>query len=118
MTPHAAHIVHLNVGGVYFSTLRSTLTESDSFFSGALRHHHDCELFVDRDPTHFRHILNWLRGVRCLPEEDAVLHELACEADYYCMTDLKAAIVKTGRRYSTGRALTAIATEMGSRGGA
>ena len=87
------HLVHINVGGVYYTTRRSTLAQSNSFFAGAARTHPDCsELFVDRDPTHFRHVLNWLRGVHHLPQDENVLRELEWEADYYCMPDMSDAI--------------------------
>ena len=90
-------IVHLCVGGCYFATRRTTLLESRSFFAGALRAHAECsELFVDRDPTHFRHILNWLRGVRHVPEDAATQQELMWEADYYCMPDLSAHLASAG----------------------
>lgn len=106
-------LVHLNVGGVYFTTRRATLEQSQSFFAGALRTHPECcELFVDRDPTHFRHILNWLRGVRSLPEEGAVLRELAWEADYFCMSDMREAIARSVGRLSTAQALLAIRDEL------
>ena len=57
-------LVYLNVGGVFFATSRDTLRESDSFFSGLVQNECCHEYFVDRDPTHFRHVLNWLRGGR------------------------------------------------------
>lgn len=85
--------IFLNVGGVYFASRRSTLLSSESFFAGAVRAQPDCcEMFVDRDPTFFRHVLNWLRGVRYLPEDDATLRELLWEADYFCMPDMADAI--------------------------
>jgi hypothetical protein len=89
-------IVNLNVGGIYFATRRSTLAQSDSFFSAAVRTHPDCaEMFVDRDPTHFRHVLNWLRGVRSLPIDATTLRELRQEADYYNMHDMVATIARS-----------------------
>ena len=106
-------LVHLKVGGVWFATRRSTLEQSQSFFAGAVRAHPDCcELFVDRDPTHFRHVLNWLRGVRFLPDDDVTLRELVWEADYYCMHDLREAIARTPHRFSLPRALLSIRDEM------
>lgn len=88
-------VVYLNVGGCVFCTLRNTLTQSDSFFSGLVAYRGESEddstpteIFVDRDPTYFRHILNWMRGVRYLPDDEATLHELAFEADYYALKDM------------------------------
>ena len=83
-------------------TRRSTLESSNSFFSGIVAS--DCcssnEFFIDRDPTVFRHVLNWMRGVRHLPEDDDTLRELAWEADYYSLEDMREAIQKTPRRFS------------------
>lgn len=101
--------IFLNVGGVCFATRRSTLLPSNSFFSGAVRAQPDySELFLDRDPTYFRHILNWLRGVRYLPEDDAVLQELHWEADYYCMPDMCEAIRAVKHRVSLHREFAGI----------
>jgi hypothetical protein len=106
-------VVTLNVGGFVFVTRRSTLLESNCFFAGLAQHHPDCaELFVDRDATHFRHVLNWMRGVRgALPEEECALRELQCEAEFYAMTDLVRAIQGT-RRYSLARAVHELAHTM------
>ena len=112
-TTEQDEVIHLNIGGIYFATRRSTLLESDSFFSGAVHSHSDChELFVDRDPTHFRHILNWMRGVKYLPEDDTILQELSWEADYFCMDQLREAIMRSKHRHSVPRTLSAIHTEL------
>ena len=88
--------VFLNVGGVYFVTRRSTLLASETFFAGMVRSDPEAtEFFVDRDPSHFRHVLNWIRGVRHLPDDRSVLAELAWEADYYSMPDLREALTRT-----------------------
>jgi len=49
------------------------------------------ELFVDRDSTHFRHVLNYLReGSRAvLPCDCNILRQLILEADFYHLQDLK-----------------------------
>ena len=77
-----------------FVTLRSTLCEDPStFFAGLVRSEDSRdEHFIDRDPTYFRYVLNWLRGVRVLPEEEQVLGELLWEADYYNLRDMSMAI--------------------------
>ena len=82
-----------------FFTLRATLLESNCFFSAAVRNlsTETTELFVDRDPTHFRYILNWMRGSTFLPEDELTLNELHIEAKYYSMMDMvQAIIVKRG----------------------
>ena len=85
----------LNVGGTLFQCTRQTLTQSNTFFTGLVETDPSLNaspLFIDRDGTHFRFILNWLRGVRFLPPDDAILSELAYEADYYAMEDMVEAI--------------------------
>lgn len=109
-------IVCLNVGGVYFVTRRDTLRASSTFFSGIVAAHPECtELFVDRDPTHFRYVLNWLRGVRHLPDDEPTLKELLWEADYYAMHDMREAIVHTKSSYSLRRSVHDLAAEMRQR---
>ena len=81
-------VVRLNVGGTLFTTSRSTLTKIDSFFTGLLHAHDtssDGSIFVDRDPTHFRHVLNYLRGAPSYPGTRAEIDELSAEADFYCL---------------------------------
>ena len=107
-------MVHLNVGGVYFLTRRSTLLRSNSFFSG-LACSPDTEFFVDRDPSHFRYILNWMRGVHIIPEDDMILKELIWEADYYCLQDMRDAISRTKRRFSLLQNVAELATEIQKR---
>jgi len=92
--------VKLDVGGAKFTTSRSTLqavpgSMLDAFFSGRHANETDQEgyHFIDRDGTHFRHILNFLRDP-CnftleLPEGQ--LAELAIEAEYYGLTSEMAA---------------------------
>ena len=106
-------IIQLNVGGVYYMTRASTLTQSNSFFAGLLAAHPDCyELFVDRDPTHFRHVLNWMRGVRYLPDDESTLQELCWEADFYCLHEMREAIMKTKNRFSVPRILDGLRGEV------
>jgi hypothetical protein len=63
-----ASIIRLNVGGHSFTTSRMTLTSVPntyfaSLFSGRFELTPDDggAYFIDRDPTHFRHILHFLR---------------------------------------------------------
>ena len=49
----------LNVGGTLFETRRNTLTSQNSFFSELATRDEEEVIFIDRDPTHFRHILNF-----------------------------------------------------------
>lgn len=97
--------IRLDVGGSVFTTSRLTLTrDSDSMlaamFSG--RHHvtqeDDGTVFIDRDGTHFRYILNYLRdgGVNqdSLPRDRQVLKELRNEAVYFQLNGLVQIIEK------------------------
>ena len=58
----------------------------------------DCSHFgpasqIDRDGTHFRFILNYLRtGAVSAPPDPASKQELAIEADYYCLDVLARAL--------------------------
>ena len=99
-------IAALNVGGVVFMTYKSTLIQSQSYFSGLAQaadwlEDRPTELFVDRDPTHFRHVLNWMRGVRTLPDNDQILYELSYEADFYALGQMRDAVMKARGRHPT-----------------
>lgn len=92
-------IVHLNVGGLHFTTSLATLqgerfgseTEAggsmlSSMFSGRMptRVDGDGRFFIDRDGRHFHHILNYLRDgkfPRLLPLAERL--ELEREASFY-----------------------------------
>ena len=117
-SPPRIGVVRLNVGGCTFQTRITTLVESNTFFSGILRANEvedGSEVFVDRDPTYFRFVLNWIRGVRYLPTDDGVLSELLFEADYYCMHDMVEAIRSTiGLHPPVNRTLYEISRHVGS----
>ncbi|KAL9648287.1 hypothetical protein ABK040_001704 [Willaertia magna] len=98
-------IVTLNIGGTKFQTTSQTLTNNGPhFFSNLIddrfssfentavttnnNTNSDTEIkeyFIDRDPTHFRYILNYLRnGGTCqLPSNSDILKELLEEACFY-----------------------------------
>lgn len=90
--------VRLNVGGNIFETSHSTLCRDPNsllatMFSG--RHEllveADESYFIDRDPLHFRLILNYLRDLRVPPvilQDINIREELLQEADYYCIQGL------------------------------
>ncbi len=79
-------IVRVNVGGTVFTTRRSTLCAVEGSFLEAMfsgRFPEDIDengcIFIDRDPTHFGIILNWLRdrgAPREFPRNEAFLHEV------------------------------------------
>jgi len=85
--------VKLDVGGSFFSTTMDTLTSvPDSMlgrmFSGRFPIHvnDDGRIFIDRDGTHFIHILNFLRDPALHSvkiKEKTTLEELRIECEYY-----------------------------------
>jgi len=99
-------IVNLNVGGVRVTTSLTTLNRfPDSMigcmFSGrhALSKGEDGYFFIDRDGTHFRHILSFLRapeGYKVVGVADAEKEELRRECEYYGIDQLMFGIPYTG----------------------
>ena len=88
-------VVWLNVGGVFFCTSKATLLmRGDGFFHALVSHSNESEFFVDRDPYHFRYVLNWLRGVRVLPDDKMSVEALLAEADFYNLKDMVDALTR------------------------
>ncbi|GFR57677.1 BTB/POZ domain-containing protein KCTD10 [Elysia marginata] len=97
--------IRLDVGGNVFTTSRLTLTrDADSMLAAMFSGRHqvlqeeDGTVFIDRDGTHFRYILNYLRdgGVNQdgLPRDRQVLKELRNEAIYFQLNGLVQTIEK------------------------
>ena len=94
------NVVKLNIGGTIFVTSQVTLRrDSDSMlaamFSGRHKLTQDTNgaYFIDRDGTHFRYILNYLRNGTVsngtLPTDNKLfLNELLNEAEFYQITGL------------------------------
>ena len=68
---HFSSTVKLDVGGQHFTTTVQTLTKDPNsmlaaMFSGKfeMKPSEDGSFFIDRDGTHFRFILNFLRGTQ------------------------------------------------------
>ena len=88
---HFSTTVKLNVGGHHFATTVQTLTKDPSsmlaaMFSGKFdtKPSEDGSFFIDRDGTHFRFILNYLRDGKLILPEGATFHkELEAEATFY-----------------------------------
>lgn len=87
-------IIRLNVGGVIFQTTKSTLlfdAESRFYamFPDDISFDKNEEIFIDRDGTHFRYILNYLRtGIVTIPRDVAAIQELLIEAEYYQLKEI------------------------------
>merc|ERR1712154_284746 len=87
----------INVGGSLYETTSNTLSADQSsmlsaMFSGRFEIERDenGSIFIDRDPTHFRHVLNFLRDCTeylkhggLLQQSDAIINELLQEAKFY-----------------------------------
>ena len=101
--------IKLDVGGVLFNATRETLCRVagsmlEAMFSG--RHkvnlQDDNTYFIDRDGTHFRYILNYLRtGAVSAPNDSTAKLELAAESDFYGLH----ALVLERKPRSSGAAL-------------
>lgn len=95
-------IITLKLGSRKFQTTADTLRAyPDSFFgtlmSGRIpqRKEKDGSIFIDRDPKHFEHILNYMRnagGRIILPKAFAAKRELRREADFYGLVNLVAVL--------------------------
>ena len=88
---HFDSTVKLNVGGQYFTTSLQTLTKDTgsmlhAMFSGRFdtKPAEDGSYFIDRDGTHFRYILNYLRtGYLLIPDDKLIRKEILEEAEFY-----------------------------------
>ncbi|KAJ7988956.1 hypothetical protein DPEC_G00314560 [Dallia pectoralis] len=94
LTPGMGEIIQLNVGGTRFSTSRQTLMWiPDSFFSSLLSgristlRDETGAIFIDRDPTAFAPILNFLR-TKELDLRGVNINILRHEAEFYGITPL------------------------------
>lgn len=84
--------VHLNVGGTVFETSRATLAQQpgsylESLLSGRYQISRDRNgrVFINRDPEHFRTVLNFLRNPQTppMPRDTAESEALVREAGFY-----------------------------------
>ena len=86
-------VVELNVGGHYFCTsLATLLLKPDTYFVDIFKRKPELAsstkaIFVDRDGTYFRYILNSLRGCSDLPNDKQFLRELLAEASFYQLSE-------------------------------
>ncbi|DBA88554.1 TPA: hypothetical protein ACH3X2_005024 [Trebouxia sp. C0005] len=98
--------VSLSVGGHTFETSMTTITKDPHSLLAKLAHHDlstSRSAFIDRDGTHFRYILNFLRDGSCvLPSSEQHQQELRIEAEYFQVNSKSAA----GRRMTTSLILS------------
>ncbi|KAJ3446422.1 btb/poz domain-containing adapter for cul3-mediated rhoa degradation protein family member [Anaeramoeba flamelloides] len=89
--------VHLFVGEKEFITRRDTLVSiPNTYFTKLFTNKFEVNenhIFIDRDPTHFNYILNYLRHPKTklfpLPHDPDLLEELLIEAKFYLIPQLK-----------------------------
>jgi len=93
---NSPNVVKLNVGGTVFTTTLETICKGKSMlsvmFSGkfSMKPNENGEYFIDRDPTYFGHILNYLRkGTIDMGKfEQNQLIDLKEEIEYYQIESL------------------------------
>jgi hypothetical protein len=91
MSSPTSDLVQVNVGGVLYTTTRSTLIRYPDSMLGAMFRGDipsNCDqnghYFIDRDGTLFRHVLNFLRCSSLhLPKDFNEMMQLRAEADFY-----------------------------------
>ena len=90
-----AECIKVNVGGALFVTSKETVMRCESMlssmFSGRIpiKTDDDGYVFIDRDGSHFRTILNFLRdGSVTKPSTEQESEELKREAKFYCISEL------------------------------
>lgn len=92
VTPQVTDKIILNIGNHTFTTTRTTLCLQDGMLKKIANIQQENEIFIDRDGTHFRFILNYLRGSNILPDKTTDLKELCFESDFYCLMELNSLI--------------------------
>ncbi|KAJ8300830.1 hypothetical protein KUTeg_022349 [Tegillarca granosa] len=121
----ADRVIKVNVGGMVYTTTKSTLTKIHGsniwrIFTGDVKCLKDERgtYFLDRDGPVFRFILNYLRSSKLItPQGYRELHLLREEADYYGLDELVAEINKilaSRRRKNRKRFRKGISRSLGS----
>ncbi|XP_061193048.1 BTB/POZ domain-containing protein KCTD4-like [Saccostrea echinata] len=102
-------ILKLNVGGVFYTTAKSTLTSVYGSYlwrvatgDATVMRDEKGSLFIDRDGYVFRYVLNFLRSDRLIvPQGYKELHMLREEAEFFGLEDLCSQVdkvIKSRRR--------------------
>lgn len=110
MASEPPRVVGLNVGGLFYTTTRYTMTQfPDSklaeLFNSEIKAPRDPKgnYFIDRDGGLFKYVLNFLRTKKLvLPEEFQEFEQLEIEASFYNIKPLEEAIQNARKvRHST-----------------
>ena len=101
-------IIYFNVGGQVFATSRETIANDEFCMLNIMLKHESSmassrdsngALFIDRDPSYFSYVLNFLRnGIVDLPPERYKLNALLREAEFFQINGLYTAVQKHRRR--------------------
>eukprot|EP00796_Vickermania_ingenoplastis_P008351 gene8351-5850_t len=110
-------LITLNIGGVPITTLKSTLLRTPSNLQTWVRNDFEAvprdrrgRPFFDRDPTTFRHLLNFLRGYG-LPEDTDAFPFLVEDAAYYGIAALTAQLAPGPWRFLPGPGVSPSGTQ-------
>lgn len=116
------NVIRLDVGGTFFTTSLSTVTSTpanrlarlvlDRLICTTSNAHNNSPVekpivVIDRDGSHFRYILNYLRDADrvCLPSDSDTLEELLTEVEYYQLYSLKKLIMEKQKVSRSGGAI-------------
>jgi hypothetical protein len=107
MATMSQNVVHLNVGGVLYTTTKATLSRFPNSMLGAMFNgsmptscDQDGRYFIDRDGSLFGFILNFLRSSQiALPIDFKQFDQLAIEADFYQIEPLIQAVNDARQKY-------------------
>ena len=102
-------IIELNIGGIFYTTKKSTLCSSKfSYFyflfstEGKITKDKNGRIFIDRDGTTFKYILNWLRDKNSehFPNKESENYELFLnDVNFYGLKDLKRIVLFNPNKY-------------------
>jgi hypothetical protein len=105
---HEHKIITFNVGGTIFATSRETIANDEFCMLNVMLKHEASmsssrdesgAIFIDRDPTFFPYVLNYLRnGIVDLPPERFKLNAMLREAEFYQINGLYTSVQKHRRR--------------------
>jgi len=108
-------MIYLNVGGVQYSTTRSTLTKYPNSMIGAMFKPYpaqvdkDGRFFIDRNGPMFEYILQFLRsGELTLPDGFKNHQLLKCEVDYYQILPLVESLKNYERKLNVKQTMICI----------
>lgn len=87
---NASEIVNLNVGGIHYVTLYSTIMQSPKLASIVHQNKDQQEIFIDRTGSIFGYVLEYLRNGDkvVLPSDAMALRKLVQEANFYGLDGL------------------------------